>query len=312
MPFKGNNRPVSRYYKANKDLSGIKLLKMSFLGFLTQKKFYLNLGIAFVVTILLLVAVFSLLKSYTRHGEAYLIPDLTGMTMDELRQNHSLEIFNLNIIDSVFDNSLLPGSVIMQNPSPGSKVKEGRNIYITVVSVVPKMSVMPELKDLTVRQAVTTLKSNGIHLRRLIYIKHFAENSILGQYFDGDTLLAGTEILEGSEIDLVVGLGRNQKAKVPFVIGLTADQAHDALQMAFFNYGSEFILGTPDPRHNRVYRQFPPWNEELYPGDSITLYYRSDLSFNFDSLKQLINPDTAVIINVPANLDADPTELDEE
>lgn len=285
---------------------------MSFLGFLTQKKFYIHLGISVIVTIAILILIFGLLKAYTRHGEAYRIPDLTGLTMDDLKYDESLRIFNLIITDSIYDNSLKPGSVIMQNPSPGSKAKEGRNIYITVVSYTPKMSIMPELKDLTVRQAVTTLKTNGINIRRLIYIEHFAENSVLGHYFNRDTLLAGMEILEGSEIDVVVGLGKDQPAKVPFLVGLSRDQAHEALQMASFNYGNEHYLDQPDPMHSKVYRQYPSWGEELHPGDSITLYFRSDLRFDFDSLRQQINPDTAVFLTIPEGLGEDSTEYNEE
>jgi beta-lactam-binding protein with PASTA domain len=285
---------------------------MSFLGFLTQKKFYIHLGISVIVTIVFIMLIFGLLKAYTRHGDSYVVPDLTGLTMDQLKYDESLKIFNLNVTDSIYDNSLTPGSVIMQNPSPGSKAKEGRNIYITVVSYTPEMSIMPELKDLTVRQAVTTLKTNGINIRRLLYIDHFAENSVLGHYFKGDTLVAGTEILEGSEIDVVVGLGKGQPAKVPFVIGLSRDQAHEALQMASFNYGNEHFLDTPDPMHNRVYRQYPSWGQDLQPGDSVTLYYRSDLRFDFDSLSQRINPDTAVILDMPEGLGEDSTEFEEE
>lgn len=285
---------------------------MSFLGFLTQKKFYINLGLSLLVTIVLLILVFNFLKVYTRHGDVYTIPDLHGMTMHDLRMDESLRKFNIEVTDSVFDNSLAPGSVIMQNPSPGSRAKEGRNIYITVVSMIPKMSVMPEIKDQTVRQAVTTLKASGLNIRKLIYIEHFAGNSVLGQYFKGDTLLAGTEILEGSDIDLLVGLGKNQKGKVPFVIGLTRDQAHEALQMASLNYGMEHYLDGSNPMHAKVYRQYPFLGEELFPGDSVTLYFRSDLHFNFDSLRQHMNPDTAVILEAPADLGADSTELQEE
>jgi beta-lactam-binding protein with PASTA domain len=285
---------------------------MSFLGFLTQKKFYIHLGLSLLVTIVILIIVFNLLKGYTRHGEAYLVPDLTGRTMTDINYDESLEIFNLQVTDSIFDNSLLPGSVFKQNPSPGSKSKEGRTIYITVVSYTPKMSFMPEIKDLTIRQAVTTLKTSGLNIRKLIYIEHFAENSVLGQYFRGDTLLAGTEILEGSEIDVVVGLGKNPKARPPFVIGMTRDQAHEVLQMAGFNYGSEHYLDAADPRHSRVYRQYPYIGEDLFPGDSVTLYYRSDLRYNFDSLKQHINPDTAVYLELPEGFGEDSTELNEE
>jgi beta-lactam-binding protein with PASTA domain len=181
-----------------------------------------------------------------------------------------------------------------------------------VVSLTPKMSIMPELKDLTVRQAVTTLRTSGLKIRTLLFTPHFAGNSVLGQYFNGDTLLAGTEILEGSEIDLLAGLGENQISRVPFVVGLTREEARGTLQMASFNTGREHYLGQANPMHSRVYRQYPPWNIELFPGDSITLYFRSDLTYDFDSLLRSSNPDTAVILDMPVDILGDSLELEEE
>jgi beta-lactam-binding protein with PASTA domain len=169
---------------------------------------------------------------------------------------------------------------------------------------------MPELRDLTVRQAVTTLRTSGIKVRKLSFVPHFAGNSVLGHYFERDTIVGGTEILEGSEIDLLVGLGGNHPARVPFVVGLTRDEARMALQMASFNVGYEHHFDTPDPIHSRVYRQYPEWNEERFPGDSITLYFRSDLRLNFDSLISLINPDTAVLMEVSGDMLLDSLEME--
>lgn len=285
---------------------------MSFLGFLLKKNFYLHLGISIILTIVLLLLVIGLLKAYTNHGEAYVVPDLEGQMHNLLLENEENRVFNFMITDSVYDNSLLPGSIIKQNPSPGSKAKEGRTIYLTVVSYTPKMSIMPDLKDLTLRQAVTTLRTNGLKIRRVIFTPHFAGNSVLGQYYEGDTLLAGTEILEGSEIDLVAGLGENKSSRVPFVVGLTRDDARGSLQMASFNVGRESYFGNADPMHSRVYRQFPMWNEEMYPGDSVTLYFRSDLDFDFDSLLSTINPDTAVVLDSLDAMMIDSLELEED
>lgn len=285
---------------------------MSFLGFLFEKKFYVHVGISIVVTVVLLITVIGLLKAYTRHGEAYVVPDMEGMMYDRLFELKESRIFHFLVTDSVYDNSLQPGSVIKQNPSPGSKAKEGRTVYLTIVSYTPKMSIMPDLKDLTVRQAVTTLRTNGIKIRKLIFTEYFAGNSVLGQYYQGDTLLAGTEILEGSEIDVVAGLGDNKPARVPFVVGLTRDEARSTLQMASFNAGLEHYLEQANPIHSKVYRQYPPWNENLMPGDSVTLYFRSDLSFDFDELIHSTNPDTAVILDLPDDLLNDSLELEEE
>jgi eukaryotic-like serine/threonine-protein kinase len=284
---------------------------MSFLGFLLKKKFYIHLGISIVLTVALLLLVISGLKIYTRHGQALNVPDLEGKMYNRLAGDKETGVFNFVVTDSVYDNSLLPGSVIKQNPSPGSKAKEGRTIYLTVVSYSPKMSIMPELKDLTVRQAVTTLRTSGLKIRTLIFVPYFAGNSVLGHYFKGDTLISGTKILEGSEIDLVAGLGENRSTRVPFVIGLTRDEARTTLQSTSFNVGLEHYLDEANPIHSRVYRQYPAWNEELHPGDSVTLYFRSDLRFDFDSLVRNTNPDTAVILDMPSDTIADSLEMED-
>lgn len=285
---------------------------MSFFGFLFKKKFYIHLGISVILSVLLLLIIIFMLNLYTRHGEAYVVPNLEGKMYERLYEEEDTRVFNFLVTDSVYDNSLMPGSVIKQNPSAGSKAKEGRTIYLTVVSYTPKMSIMPELKDLTIRQAVTTLRTNGLKIRKIIFTLHFAENSVLGQYYNNDTLVAGTEILEGSEIDLLAGLGAHRPARVPFIIGLTRDEARSTLQMASFNVGWEHYMEKPDPMHSRIYRQYPQWNDLLMPGDSVTLYYRSDLTYNFEALIQSANPDTAVILDMPAvDVPADSLELED-
>lgn len=284
---------------------------MSFLGFLLKKKFYIHLGISMVLSVFLLLLLIFLLKSYTRHGHAYMVPDLVGKMHNELGETEDTRMFNFVITDSVYDNSQVPGSIIKQNPSPGSKAKEGRTIYLTVVSYTPKMSIMPDLKDLTVRQAITTLRTDGIKVKAVHFVPHFAGNSVLGQYFNGDTLVAGTEILEGSEIDLIAGLGARSPARVPFVVGLTRDDARSALQMASFNVGWEHYMDDPNPMHSKVYRQFPLPDEQLYPGDSVTLYYRSDLGFDFDRLVKSMKNDSLALDSTYIMM-IDSSELEEE
>lgn len=285
---------------------------MSFLGFLTRKKFYIHLGLSIVLTIVLILILIGLMRSYTHHGEAYVIPDLTGFELHQLKNDEMYSVFNYLVTDSIYDNELLPGSVVKQNPSPGSKAKAGRTVYVTIVSYNPEKTTMPELKDLTVRQAITTLKTKGLKVKMLVYTPHFAENSVLGQFFDGDTLMAGTELLKGSEINLLVGLGSSKRTvRVPLVIGLSGEQARDAMQMAFLNIGSEHYLDQKNLLHSKVYRQYPEWNTELSPGDLVNLYYRSDISFNFDSLliqmstDSVIAPDT---FQIPDDLEDFDTE----
>ena len=273
---------------------------MSFLGFLLDKKFYLHLGLSVVVSILLLFIAFNLLKVYTHHGRTYSVPNLVGMTMEQIHAQDLDATFGFNITDSIYDDNLKPGTVALQDPSPGSKAKQGRNIYITTVALAPEQTQMPNLEDLTVRQAVSSLRASGLKIRLLKYIPHRAENAVLGQYFNGDTIRAGDKIFKGSKVDLLVGLGDNSPGQVPFLIGQTISDAHDIVNMASFNVGEEYYFDDADLKHSRVYRQSPAWGSDskLFPGGFIDLWFRSDLKYNFDSLLLVVKPDTTVVDSI--------------
>jgi beta-lactam-binding protein with PASTA domain len=270
---------------------------MSFFGFLLKKKFYLHLGIAIVLTIVLFLAVIKFFDYFTHHGEAYIVPDFSGSTLLEVIDQNFDEVFDFIVIDSVFDNERLPGEIVLQNPSPGSKVKKGRNIYVTVVAFSPEMTIMPELKDLTLRQAISLLRSRGIGIRTLEYESYMAENAVFGQHLNEDTLEAGTEIEKGSKIDLVLGKGRNQPVPVPFLIGMLEEKAKNRINLSSFNIGRIYHLDEPARQNSRVYRQEPAWDEEerSYRGDYINIWLRSDLYFDFDSLIEELRPDTTAV-----------------
>lgn len=265
---------------------------MSFLGFLFRKKFYIQLGISFIVSFIFLLIMLWLLKIYTRHGDVLVIPDFKGLTMSQIIEKDYDRKFDFIVTDSLYDPDLPPGSVAMQNPSAGSKVKKGRNVYVTLVSVLPEMTMMPDLKDLTIRQAVSALKSSGLKSGRLTYIQHIAENSVLGQYYNGDTIYYGIKLLKGSVIDLVVGLGENHVLRPPFLIGLTAEEAREKLHMASLNLGQQMHSDPYDPFHSRVFQQSPAWDTLVPMGTIVNLWYRSDVNFNFERLVKMINPDS--------------------
>jgi beta-lactam-binding protein with PASTA domain len=286
---------------------------MSFFGFLVKKKFYIHLGISVIVSFILLIIAFRLLSVYTHHGDTFIVPNFSGLTMEQIHEQDMDASFDFIITDSIYDENLHPGTVALQNPSAGSKVKEGRNIYITTVALTPEVTQMPNLEDLTARQAVSSLRACGLKIRILKYIPNRAENAVLGQYFNGDTIHAGDEILKGSKVDLMIGLGDNSPGQVPFVIGLTVEEAHDIINMASFNVGEEFFFDDQDLRHNRVYSQSPSWASEnkLYPGSLINLWYRSDINVNFDSLVRMVRPDTTVIDSLNLDFPEDSISGDE-
>lgn len=254
----------------------------------------MHLGLSIALTIVLFFIVLQFFKIYTHHGDTYVLPDFSGKTLADIENERFDRLYEFIVIDSIFDNQNPKGSIVIQNPPPGSIVKENRKVYITLVAFSTEKVEMPDLIDLSLRQAVNSLRSKGLRVNNLQYVEDFAGNAILEQLFDDEVIEPGTIIEKGSGINLVVGLGQENEAPVPFLIGLTKEQAIDAIHKASFNIGIEYFLDTEDPLHARVYRQNPAWKEDevLMKGESINISLRSDLDFDFDALILQLRPDT--------------------
>jgi len=270
---------------------------MGFFYFLGKRKFYLQVLIAIVLTIFLLWGAFQLLAWYTRHGEVYLVPDFKGKTVQQLIKQHYNQYFTLNVIDSMYDQKLAPGSIIMQNPLPGSEVKQGRNIYLTIVAKKPEMVSMPDLRNLSLRQALVTLDEKGLPVANLNYVDYFAKNAVIDQLVDSAPIEPGTKIPKGTFVTLIVGKGNHPgQVPIPFIISKKMKAAHYALHMASLNVGKEYFLDGNDTAHARVYKTEPSElsNSLMNPGGSITIWYRSDENFDFQNYIKQLNDTTQV------------------
>jgi len=274
---------------------------MGFFYFLGQKKFYLHFLIAIVLAIVLLWAVLMSLDVFTRHGDVYIVPDFKGKTVPQLIDDNYAEFFDLQVIDSIYDKRNEKGTVIIQNPLPGAKVKQGRNVYLTIVAEAPENVAMPNLKNLSLRQALVTLESNDLPVGQLEYVDYFARNAVVDQLLKGEPIEAGTEIPKGTAIDLMVGKGRmDAKVPLPLLIALTPEQAKRTLHFASLNLGREYFMDDKDLEHARVYKTSPEalTKDMLDLGQKVKVWYRSDEQFDFESYLNQFKQDTVAIDTV--------------
>ena len=180
---------------------------MDFFQFLRTKRFLKHL-LGVVVSIAILVwMVLLLLNIYTQHGNYLSVPDFTGMKIDQVTLREEYKDYEFVVVDSVFDISKPKGTVLRQDPYPASKVKKNRKIYLTIVSFFPEKTSMPDLKDLSLRQALSTLESVGLKQGNISYIRTFDEDAVQQQFYKGKVIASGTKLDMGSEIDLTVGMG---------------------------------------------------------------------------------------------------------
>jgi beta-lactam-binding protein with PASTA domain len=178
------------------------------------KKFYKNytvfstLIIMLLISVLIVLIVSGLTKFISLHGQEYELPDFTGMDAEQIKMFENEEnIYNYRLVinDSVFVPDKKGGIVLSQDPAAGSKVKKGRKVYLSIVALSMPSVEMPNLVDLSLRQAENMLQSNDLQLGQIIYKASKYPNAVLEQRYKGRIIEAGTFIPYQSKITLIVG-----------------------------------------------------------------------------------------------------------
>lgn len=174
---------------------------------LSPKRIWFHLLFATGITILIVVIFLISLHFFTRHGQEVEMPNFVGQDSEELIANSLSYDFIFVVSDYIYDKNSKPGLVLKQNPEANGKtmVKKGRKVYLTVASPIPPKVKMPELKDVSLRQAEIMLKAIGLQLGDVIYKPSPFENAVFEQLYKGRAIAPGTEISVGETIALVVG-----------------------------------------------------------------------------------------------------------
>lgn len=270
---------------------------MSLGRFLISKNFFRQLLIAIGIVVVLFISAWFGLASYTQHGKHFTLPDYTGLTLADIEQYRIAKGFEFIVLDSVYNDLLPGGSIVSQDPPPNSRVKKNRKIYLSTVAVLPEQVSMPDLVDLTFRQAMSTLETYGLKIGKFEYVHDIAKNAVLQQLHEGEVIEPGTFITKGSHINLTLGKGLgSERIAIPFLLGLTQEEAHRRIHEYYLKVGANIFEteNEADTTTTRVYKQNPGWRENAFVrmGQQIDLWYRSELAFDFDSLLRIYQPDT--------------------
>ncbi len=227
------------------------------------KTFGLHILAIFAVMALCFAIISYVLNGYTRHGESLTVPDIKGLKIDDAIHLLSQKNLKYVISDSLYFADKPKLSILEQNPNAGSKVKVGRCVYLIINSnKVPQVS-LPNLKDVSLRQAESMLVRAGLKLGKLIYKPDIAKDVVLEVQFLNASIQPGYKIGIGSQVDLVLGDGLNgESVDVPDLVGLTLQEASNLIQSASLNVGSVVYLGSiSDSSSAKVVRQNPAFTD---------------------------------------------------
>ena len=180
----------------------------NFLNFLKSKTFLIQLGLALVVLLLLVFLTLSWLNSTTNHGEFVEVPDFSKLSVMEMRKSVEQAGLRYEVVDSANYNPDYPRfSIIEQNPSAGTKVKTNRKIYFTVNPSGYKKVTVPNIIQVTKRNASSMLKAVGLDVQRVTYIDQLGKDMVYYIKYKGKDIKPGDKLPKTSKIELICGNG---------------------------------------------------------------------------------------------------------
>lgn len=175
-----------------------------------KSPFVINLVVLAVVTCCLIYGVLKWLDHYTLHNQAVIVPDVKGLSLEEASVFIHNSGLRYNVIDSVFSKDVSPGSVVELVPSAGSKVKENRIVFVTINAVTAQMADIPEVEDLSFRQAYALLKSRGFTTIETKYVPGLYKDLAIAVESEGRTLQSGEKVTLTTPLVLVVSSGMEE------------------------------------------------------------------------------------------------------
>jgi len=228
----------------------------------------------------------------THHGESLKVPSVTGMGVDSAVQLLEKQGFDVDITDSLYNDSVALNTVKKQLPDAGATVKVNRTVFLNVNPATLPMVEMPKLEGLSFRFALDKLSKNHLKLGDTTYHPSFMKGSILAQNYQGSKIAAGTKVRWGSSIDLVIGGGLEaEKIPVPDLTGLTVSDARNILKDKGILLAAILTSGAVTDTSNAfIFRQNPgAFNSDnspayIQPGQTMDIWIQAERPVVTDSL----------------------------
>lgn len=225
-------------------------------------------GILIIIAILYFYAY---LPAITNHNDTITVPNIEGMQISELEDMLVKRNLRFEVNDSSYSADYPPLTVLKQHPQAGSKVKEGRNISISVNRIKPPTVPVPDIVDGSVVNAEAVLRSNELKRGRIELVSG-PFNVVKEMKLRGVKIEKGTRVPKGSVIDLVVSDGGSSTVSAPNVMGFSLEDAKIPIFGSNLNIGKIIIVGDTLHGNPQVIKQKPEPEENMKVGDVVDLW----------------------------------------
>lgn len=211
---------------------------------------------------------FVIMPTLIHQRDSVIVPDVRNISESQARNELDRLGLNLRVQRSEHHPEIPEGFVIEQRPWANESIKEGRTIEV-VVSLGARTQVVPELKGMSLRQGRILLGRNNLRVGRVarVHVVGGARETVLATTPGG-----GTELVEGSAVDVVVAVGgQKQLYLMPDLTGEDLLFIREKLRSMGFRIGGVRYESRSDVFPNTVIGQMPLAGSQIREGDSIEL-----------------------------------------
>ncbi|WP_369809471.1 Stk1 family PASTA domain-containing Ser/Thr kinase [uncultured Adlercreutzia sp.] len=192
------------------------------------------------------------------------VPSVVGQTQEEASFTLEQAGFKVTVVTEESDSEE-EGTVLSQDPAGGTKQPKGTSITLTV-AVGPDTVEVPNFKNMTLDEAKS--EAAGLGLKVVESESKYSEDVDAGKILS-QNYQAGEAVAPGTTIEVVTSRG-SETTTVPNVIGMTEDEAYDALQEAGFGVNVKAREYSDKQKEGRVIRQ-DPLNDKVKPGSTVDI-----------------------------------------
>ncbi|SEV93546.1 PASTA domain-containing protein [Prevotella sp. khp7] len=160
-----------------------------------------------LVVIALAIGVKYGLDWYTHHGEGIEVAKVEGMLYKDAYSLMTEDGLNIVVSDSGYNKQLPADCILSQNPGPGTKVKSGHTVYVTVNSPSSPSFAIPDVVDnSSYREAEAKLMALGFKLLPPKLVEG-EKDWVYGILCRGRRVSTGDHVSIESPLTLMIGSG---------------------------------------------------------------------------------------------------------
>ncbi len=205
---------------------------------------------------------------FVRSQPSTVVPDLVGKHVVAALELLSDLSLNTKVGGMEYNSNVPIHHVISQDPPPGTEIKPGRDVRITL-SKGPETVVVPSLNGFTMEQARIVLEENGLSSGNIahVYQAQIPEGVVLAHFPS-----PGKTIHRDRPVDLLVSLGRRPTDfLMPDLSGLSIDEAMQRIEKVNLSLDKVNGVSIKDRPLDTIISQSPAPGHRVIEKDAVSL-----------------------------------------